>query len=120
MAGHQLAPSISAKCLGHWWLWDLSLSMKPLQKQGSVFLLVGAVGAFDGQLNPLSGRAIFEYVLSQFSFTTVRTGSSLSLFLKLRLVIEYWHSHVPLRSCDLSFAGIEVFHCIQRCPHSRV
>ena len=34
--------------------------MKPLHEQGVLFFAYGAKGAFQGQLNPLSGRAIFE------------------------------------------------------------
>ena len=63
VAGHQLVPSTSAKCLGHWWSWDLS-SVKAINeaigKARKCFFAYGAAGAFEGQLNPLSGRAIFE------------------------------------------------------------
>ena len=53
VAGHQLVPSTSAKCLGHWWSWDLS-SVKAINeaigKARKCFFAYGAVGAFDGQL----------------------------------------------------------------------
>ena len=63
IANHLLAPSLSVKCLGHWWSWDLSSDKaieEALGKARRCFFFYGAIGAFDGQLNPLSGRAIFE------------------------------------------------------------
>ena len=63
VAGHQLVPSTSAKCLGHWWSWDLSTDKainEAIGKARKCFFAYGVVGAFDGQLNPLSGKAIFE------------------------------------------------------------
>ena len=63
VAGHQLAPSASAKCLDHWQSWDLSSDRavnEAITKARKCFFAYGALGAFDGQLSPLSGRAIFE------------------------------------------------------------
>ncbi len=63
VAGNPLRPTDSAKCLGHWWSWDLSSDKaieEAIGKARRCFFAFGAVGAFDGQLNPLSGRAIFE------------------------------------------------------------
>ena len=43
VAGHQLVPSTSAKCLGHWLSWDLSsvkASMKVLGKRENASLLM--------------------------------------------------------------------------------
>ena len=63
VAGHQLALSTSAKCLDHWWSWDISSDRavnEAITKARKCFFAYGALGAFDGQLNPLSGRAIFE------------------------------------------------------------
>ena len=68
VAGHQLVPSTSVKCLGHRWSWDLS-SVKAINeaigKARKCFFAYGAAGAFDGQLNPVSGRAIFEACVEQ-------------------------------------------------------
>ncbi len=53
------SPSTSAKCLGHWWSWDLSSDKainEVIRKARKCFFAYG----FDGQLNPLSRRAIFD------------------------------------------------------------
>ena len=63
VAEEQLCPSESAKCLGYWWSWDLSADKaidEAIARARRTFFAYGAKGAFQGQLNPLSGRAIFE------------------------------------------------------------
>ena len=63
ISGHPLAPSSSAKCLGYWWSWDLSADKAIAEAVGKArraFFAYGAMGAFHGKLNPLSGRAIYE------------------------------------------------------------
>ena len=44
VAGHQLASSTSAKCLGHWWWWDLSSKPSMKQLRRKCFFAYGAVG----------------------------------------------------------------------------
>ena len=56
----QLIPKDAAKCLGFWWSWNLAAKMavdEAMKKARRAFFLFGA---FRGDLNPLSGRAIFE------------------------------------------------------------
>ena len=63
IADQQLVPKDSAKCLGHWWSWDLSADKavdEAIKKARRAFFSFGAMGAFQGKLNPLSSRAIFE------------------------------------------------------------
>ena len=58
-----LPPVASAKCLGYWWSWDLSANKSidtAIGRARSSFFAFGAMGGFQGKLNPLSGRAIFE------------------------------------------------------------
>ena len=58
-----LIPRESVKCLGYWWSWDLSLTksiQEGIAKARRAFFAFGALGAFNGKLNPLSGRAIYE------------------------------------------------------------
>ena len=59
----QLIPKDAAKCLGFWWSWNLSAKTAvddAVKKARRAFFLFGGMGAFQGDLNPLSGRAIFE------------------------------------------------------------
>ena len=58
-----LPPVASAKCLGYWWSWDLSANKSidtAIGRARSSFFAFGAMGGFQGKLNPLSGRVIFE------------------------------------------------------------
>ncbi len=73
IAGHQLAPSDSVKCLGHWWSWDLSAIDEAIKKARRAFFSFGAMGAFQGKLNPLSSRS--RLALSLSCCMVVRTGS---------------------------------------------
>ena len=52
-----------AKCLGYWWSWDLSASKaidEAIQRARRAFFAFGAIGAFNGKLNPISSRTIFD------------------------------------------------------------
>ena len=59
----QLIPKDAAKCLGFWWSWNLAAKTavdEAVKKARRAFFLFGGMGAFQGDLNPLSGRAFFE------------------------------------------------------------
>ena len=76
----QLIPKDAAKCLGFWWSWNLAANTavdEAVKKARHTFFLFGGMGAFQGELNPLSGRAIFEtcVVPIEFFCMDVRTGS---------------------------------------------
>ena len=61
--GRDLVPQLNAKCLGYWWCWDLSATRavdEAIKKARRAFFAFGAIGAFQGQLNPISGRSIYE------------------------------------------------------------
>ena len=61
--GHQLVPVNAAKCLGFWWSWNLTSTVavdEAVKKARRPFFLFGGMGAFQGNLNPMSGRTIFE------------------------------------------------------------
>ena len=63
LGGEALTPRLSAKCLGYWWSWDLSATKAvddAIKKARRAFFAFGAMGAFHGQLNPLSARSIYE------------------------------------------------------------
>ena len=49
-----------AKCLGYWWSWDLSASKAIGEATKRARRAFGAIGAFNGKLNPISSRAIFD------------------------------------------------------------
>ena len=52
-----------AKCLGYWWSWDLSASKaidEAIKRARRAFFAFGAIGAFNGKLNPISSRTIFD------------------------------------------------------------
>ena len=58
-----LIPCESAKCLGYWWSWDLSRTKSidvAIRKARRSFFSYGSLEAFQGKLNPLTGRAIYE------------------------------------------------------------
>ena len=63
LEGEGLTPQLSAKCLGYWWCWDLSATKavhEAIKKARLAFFTFGAIGAFQDQLNPISGRSIYE------------------------------------------------------------
>ena len=63
LEGSGLVPQLNAKCLGYWWCWDLSATKavdEAIKKARRAFFAFGAIGAFQGQLNPISGRSIYE------------------------------------------------------------
>ena len=52
-----------AKCFGYWWSWDLSASKaidEAIQRARRAFFAFGAIGPFNGKLNPISSRTIFD------------------------------------------------------------
>ena len=52
-----------AKCLGYWWSWDLSAAKaidEAIKRARRAFFAFGAIGAFNGKLNPISSRTIFD------------------------------------------------------------
>ena len=56
-------PQLNANCLGYWWCWDLSATKavdEAIKKARWAFFAFGAIRAFQGQLNPISGRSIYE------------------------------------------------------------
>ena len=58
-----LVPQLNARCLGYWWCWGLSATKavdKAIKKARRAFFAFGAIRAFQGQLNPISGRSIYE------------------------------------------------------------
>ena len=60
---HPLVPVESAKCLGYWWTWNLSASKaidEGIKKARRAFFAFGSKGAFQGNLNPIASREIFE------------------------------------------------------------
>ena len=63
LGSQALTPHLSAKCLGYWWSWDLSVTKavdEAIKKARRAFFAYGAKGAFHGQLNPISARSIYE------------------------------------------------------------
>ena len=63
IADQSLLPKESVKCLGYWWSWDLSATKavdEAIKKARRAFFAYGAMGAFQGKLNPLSGKTIFD------------------------------------------------------------
>ena len=57
---HPLIPQESAKCLGYWWSWDLSSTKAIDVAIGKARRAFFAFGAFQGKLNPLTGKSIYE------------------------------------------------------------
>ena len=53
----------TVKCLGYWWSWDLFASKsidENIYKARRAFFCYGSIGAFQGDLNPLSSKAIID------------------------------------------------------------
>ena len=66
LEGRCLAPQLHAKCLDYWCCWDLSTTTavdEAINKARRAFSAFGAMGAFQGQLNPISSRSIYETCL---------------------------------------------------------
>ena len=58
-----LVPRDHVKCLGYWWSWDLSATKaidEAIKRARRAFFAFGALGAFHGKLNCLSGMTIFD------------------------------------------------------------
>ena len=63
IAGIEISTTSAVKCLGVWWQYNLSASravQENIGKARKAFFALGNIGAFHGNLNPLSGRSIFE------------------------------------------------------------
>ena len=63
VAGHSVTTTSAAKCLGVWWQSNLSASLyvnENIKKARKAFFAIGSLGAFQGELNPLSTSNIFE------------------------------------------------------------
>ena len=63
LGNQALAPRDHVKCLGYWWSWDLSATKaidEAIKRVRRAFFAFGALGAFHGKLNPLSGKTIFD------------------------------------------------------------
>ena len=61
--GHNVETTPAAKCLGVWWQSNLSASKsvnENVKKARKAFFALGSLGAFQGDLNPLSTCSIFE------------------------------------------------------------
>ena len=70
----------TAKCLGFWWDRNL-LSTKSVEenvkKARRAFFSYGSMGAFQGDLNPLSSKSIIESCVMPYLSLAVKTGSYL-------------------------------------------
>jgi len=63
IAGQEVQVQPRAKCLGTWWQYDLSPTTSVeecIHKAKCAFFALGSIGAFQGKLNPLTGRSLFE------------------------------------------------------------
>ena len=62
LAGQSIATQPTAKCLGYWWHTNFS-PVKSIQenicKAHRAYFALGSIGAYQGLLNPLSGRSLF-------------------------------------------------------------
>ena len=54
IAGQEIKVQGNAKCLGTWWRYDLSPTTK------RAFFALRSIGTFQGKLNPLTGRSLYE------------------------------------------------------------
>ena len=63
LGGQVLVAQHQAKCLGYWWSWDLSASRavdEAIKRARRAFFAFGAMGGFQGKLNPISTGCLFE------------------------------------------------------------
>ena len=63
VAGHQVGTKQEAKCLGYWWKSNLGSAKSVeanIEKGMKAFFATGAVGAYQGTLNPLSSISLFD------------------------------------------------------------
>ena len=63
LGNQALIPRRHAKCLGYWWSWNLSATKaidEAIKKARRAFFAFGAMGAFHGKLNTISGKTIFD------------------------------------------------------------
>jgi len=62
IAGTPVSIKKEAKCLGYWWQSNLGADKSVeanIEKGRKAFFAAGAIGAYQGSLNPLSARSIF-------------------------------------------------------------
>ena len=62
IAKHQVETKKEAKCLGYWWKFNLGADKSVeanIERGRKSFFATGAIGAYQGSLNPLSSRSIF-------------------------------------------------------------
>ena len=76
LAGQSIATQPTAKCLGYWWHTNFS-PIKCIQenicKAHRAYFALGSIGAYQGLLNPLSGRSLFTtFVLPILLYGTVQ------------------------------------------------
>ena len=63
VAGHQVGTKQEAKCLGYWWKSNLGSAKSVeanIEKGMKAFFAAGAIGAYQGTLNPLSSISLFN------------------------------------------------------------
>ena len=63
VAGHQVGTKQKAKCLGYWWKSNLGSAKSVeanIEKAMKAFFAAGAIGAYQGTLNPLSSISLFN------------------------------------------------------------
>ena len=78
-AGNTITTTPAAKCLGVWWQWNLSASQSAsenIKKARRAFFALGNIGAFQGELNPLSSISIFESCIILYGCETGLLDSS--------------------------------------------
>ena len=63
ITGQLISTQPTAKCLGYWWHTNLSPAKaieENIGKSRKAFFALGSIGAYQGALNPLSGRSLFS------------------------------------------------------------
>ena len=63
LTGQSISTQATAKCLGYWWDSNLSPAKsieENISKARRTFFALGSIGAYQGTLNPLSGRSLFS------------------------------------------------------------
>ena len=69
VGSHSLKPVTASRCLGTWWTSDLmprKAIAENIAKARRAFFAYGSIGAFHGDLNPLSARGIVEVCVMPF------------------------------------------------------
>ena len=128
LGGKALIPHLNAKCLGYWWSWDLSASKavdEAIKKARRAFFAFGAMGAFQGQLNPVSTRSIYETCVVPVLLYWILTDSMLHQLKSFQgeigrrmLKLSKYHSTLSTRLAGLqSLQGSSYVNSVfcQRC-----